>query len=362
MACALMILALGYSASSGVDASSVVRRVNLTSQEKMIAADGIEAFASPLRCQSGMVALQADTGKYLTLCNNCVPGEAYPDAADFHSSVTTVAWAQWIVTVLPSGNIGFQSAHSKRFLARCNKCYSKGATTPDAAFIHDSNVGNSWAQWTVTTLSSGKVALKADTGKYLARCNNCVTGANFPDAATVHATYPPPAWAQFKVACIPPPPKLGCSSGKMALQTDTGNFLTMCNNCVPGEAYPDAADFHSSVPTVAWAQWFVKDLPSGKIGLQNALSNRLLARCNNCYAKGASTSDAAFVHVSNIGDVWAQWTAWMLPGGKVALQADTGNYLARCNNCVTGANFPDAATVHATDSTPSWAQFKIVCI
>jgi len=34
------------------------------------------------------------------------------------------------------------------------------------------------------------VAFKADTGKYLARCNNCWSNAAYPDAAFVHVDNP----------------------------------------------------------------------------------------------------------------------------------------------------------------------------
>ncbi len=38
-------------------------------------------------------------------------------------------------------------------------------------------------------LTGGKVNLKSDSGKYLARCNGCGSGA-YPDSGAIHSTNP----------------------------------------------------------------------------------------------------------------------------------------------------------------------------
>ena len=50
---------------------------------------------------------------------------------------------------------------------------------------------------------------------------------------------------------------------------------------------------------------------------------------------------------------------------KIALRADSGNYLARCNNCIPGAAYPDSAFVHVPDNElmkSPWAQWDIIII
>jgi len=74
---------------------------------------------------------------------------------------------------------------SGKYLARCNNCWNKAAY-PDAAFVHVSTpTGNPYALWTPERLANGKWALKSDSGKYLSRCNGCVTGGTTPDYAFV---------------------------------------------------------------------------------------------------------------------------------------------------------------------------------
>lgn len=55
-------------------------------------------------------------------------------------------------------------------------------------------------------LNNGKYILKADTGNYLSRCNNCVPGASLPDSAFVHVkeadVMNTPA-AQWQIILIP---------------------------------------------------------------------------------------------------------------------------------------------------------------
>ncbi|EQC41124.1 hypothetical protein SDRG_01103 [Saprolegnia diclina VS20] len=145
----------------------------------------------------------------------------------------------------------------------------------------------------------------------------------------------------------------------ISLRSDTGNYIGRCNNCVAGGAYKDSAFVHVKTPASSpWAQWTVVNTGNGKIALR-ADSGKYLSRCNNC-APGAAYPDEAFVHVDDWTTApWAQWTCKEAGDGKVALQADTGKFLARCNNCVAGA-YADTAMVHATSiGDGSWVQWTI---
>jgi hypothetical protein len=102
-------------------------------------------------------------------------------------------------------------------------------------------------------LSNEKYALKGDAGNYLARCNNCIPGTRYPDAAFMHVAEVQLAsapWAQFTLKQL--------ASGKYALQADSGKYLARCNNCIPGGSYPDSAFVHVTEAELMgspWAHW-----------------------------------------------------------------------------------------------------------
>jgi hypothetical protein len=105
-----------------------------------------------------------------------------------------------------------------------------------------------------------KIAIRSDSGNYLARCNSCVPGAAYPDAAFVHVSQGElmaSPWAQFFLERL--------DNGKYALQADSGNYVARCNNCVPDAAYPDAAFVHVSqgeLMASPWAHWDIIILPN----------------------------------------------------------------------------------------------------
>ena len=158
---------------------------------------------------------------------------------------------------------------------------------------------------------------------------------------------------------------------KVALRSaDSGNLLGRCNACVPKGAYPDNAAVHvpvAQLTSATWAQFYLQKLANGKYALQSSDSSNYVGRCNNCVPGGAYP-DSAFDHVTPAqlaASPWAQFTLVRLGNGKYALQADSGNYLARCNNCIPGGAYPDNAFVHVTqaqlNSSP-WAQWEIIVI
>ncbi len=153
---------------------------------------------------------------------------------------------------------------------------------------------------------------------------------------------------------------------KVSLKADSGNYLARCNNCISGGAYPDSAFVHvpeAQLMNSPWAQFILKKLDNGKYALK-ADSGNYLARCNNCISGGAYP-DSAFVHVPEaqlMSSPWAQFTLRKLSNGKYALKADSGNYLARCNNCISGGAYPDSAFVHVPEAqlmSSPWAQWEI---
>ena len=100
-----------------------------------------------------------------------------------------------------------------------------------------------------------KVALKADDGKYAARCNNCIPNGAYPDSVFVHvgdlASSP---WAYWELEKM--------DNGKYAFKADSGKYMARCNNCIPNGAYPDSVFAHVTNPEgEPWAQWEIIFLP-----------------------------------------------------------------------------------------------------
>ncbi|RHX96447.1 hypothetical protein DYB25_011308 [Aphanomyces astaci] len=157
-----------------------------------------------------------------------------------------------------------------------------------------------------------------------------------------------------------PPSRCCFNDGDLiSLRADTNLFMGRCDGCVPGGAYQDSAFVHVSDPKDApWAQWKVFNTLDGKLVLQ-ADTGKFLGRCNNC-APGAAYPDEAFVHVQDWHtSPWAQWVCVDAGNGKIALQADSGRYLARCEGCIPGA-YPNTAFVHATSVSEPYAQWAVV--
>jgi hypothetical protein len=105
--------------------------------------------------------------------------------------------------------------------------------------------------------------------------------------------------------------KLG--NGNYVLKSvDSGKYAARCNNCIPGGAYPDSVFVHVTDPNQAYAQWKLERLPNGKYAFMSADSGKYAARCNNC-APGAAYPDNVFVHETNVNAAWAQWEIIIIP-------------------------------------------------
>ena len=144
---------------------------------------------------------------------------------------------------------------------------------------------------------------------------------------------------------------------KVYIISDTGKGIARCNNCGQG-SYPDSAAVHGNIGD-SWAIWKLYPGCNGQVAIRSVDTNKYLARCNKCWKK-AAYPDSAFVHATNPNDSWAHWTMINNGDGTYSFKSDTGKYLARCNNCVTGGAKSDFAFVHATSNTGSWVRFKLV--
>jgi hypothetical protein len=152
-------------------------------------------------------------------------------------------------TLTPGCKIALQ-ADTGKWLSRCRNCQNVTANLPDTATVHIQRPTNDqpYAQFQVVGVGGGKIALKSDLGTYLARCRGCIVNGAYPDFATIHVTDPSASYAQFTPELL--------DNGKYALKADTGKYLARCNNCSPGAAYPDTVTIHVDSPVGApYAQW-----------------------------------------------------------------------------------------------------------
>jgi hypothetical protein len=155
-----------------------------------------------------------------------------------------------VTAPLPPGSKVSLQADTGAFFARCNNCQrSVNNGAPDTITTHINNADTApYGQFEVVDAGNGQIALKADTGKFVARCNNCIIGGRFPDFATVHATDPSAAFAKFTPELLP--------NGKLALKADTGKYLNRCRSCSPGATVSDTVTVNATNPQAdTTAQW-----------------------------------------------------------------------------------------------------------
>ncbi|KAF0713263.1 Aste57867_4436 [Aphanomyces stellatus] len=261
--------------------------------------------------------------------------------------MVTIASAASICANFNDGDVISLQADLGGYVERCNGCII-GETTPDSATLQ-STIAGPWGYWTVRLVGNGKIALQADTGKFLSRCNGCIAGATVPDAAFVHVpSFVGNPWSQW--TCVDTAP------GKIALQGDTTKFLGRCLGCARTADGTNNALFIKDTTWQAgpWNQFAVAfksvakppvcSFRDGEVISLQADNGGFVARCNNCIP-GASYPDSAVLQ-SSVSGPWGYWTVRVQSNGQIGLQADSGRFLARCNGCVAGATNPNEAFVH----------------
>ncbi|DAZ97904.1 TPA: hypothetical protein N0F65_012167 [Lagenidium giganteum] len=124
------------------------------------------------QCASRIVALRADTGRYITRCEAwyCSPGSTRDWITVHTLTPKSNRRAQWRVRRLQNGKFAFQ-ADTGLYMGRCHHCYNKqDSVVVNVQFPEDIRA----AQWDVLKLTNGKFAFRADTGNLMARCNDCL--------------------------------------------------------------------------------------------------------------------------------------------------------------------------------------------
>lgn len=137
--------------------------------------------ASFFQCRSRRVALQADNGEYLSRPTESTDGEGRSPAV---LNSTLSASSMWELGQLSSLSFSLRST-TGRYLSLCNKCIP-GAQVQDAAVVNTPST-SAFKKWFLYAHASGNFSFLSINGQYLARCSDCVPGAS-NDQAFVHAS------------------------------------------------------------------------------------------------------------------------------------------------------------------------------
>ncbi|MDJ0518577.1 MAG: hypothetical protein QNJ74_20745 [Trichodesmium sp. MO_231.B1] len=122
----------------------------------------------------------------------------------------------------PRGKVALQVADTGTHMARCRDCQETLGSTPipDTVTLRDRyNVGH--AQFTVVPVGGGKIALKADIGKYIARCNSCIKDGAVRDFLVIFHDNPNNPNVEFTPELLP--------NGNYALKSNSGKYISRCN-------------------------------------------------------------------------------------------------------------------------------------
>ncbi|MBN9687360.1 MULTISPECIES: fascin domain-containing protein [unclassified Corallococcus] len=310
--------------------------------------------ASPLK-----ISLQSDQGTYFSRCNNCQKDAngALPDTVTTHVTTAAEPYSQFQLVLVGNGKVALKADNGK-FVGRCNNCI-EGGSTPDSVTVHVTDATPpAYAQFSIETLSNGKYALKADNGKYVARCNNCSPGAATANTVTAHATNPnSEPFAQWTIKPIFPP------GTKLSFKSSGGKYISRCGGCqnMTNSSIYSTVTAHNGALASPFTDFEVVDTGNGKYAFK-ADNGSFVARCGGGCVVG-SPRDMLAVHVPNASGAYSQFKFLLLNNGMWGIQADSGKYADSCTNCSPNASVNITVTVTATTpNTQANAQWDVAYV
>jgi ribosome-binding protein aMBF1 (putative translation factor) len=278
--------------------------------------------------QPGMrVALKADNGVYLGRCEGCVKFSNTRDFAFVHTASVSPAtpWAMWDVVDAGQGKLSFKASDSGGFLSRCFLCGTSNIPSFDSVSVQPLvTPGNPSVSWT-PEYQNGKVMLLADTGNYLTRCTNCFRFGSSSESAWVHNRNKSDSRAQWTVEVIQK------STTSPVVNNNLNNRINnLIDNVINNKVNNNNININNNNQQKTLVQ---QKLPVAEQPLQ--VSNNI----NN----------------NNLNNL-------MQPGMRVALKADNGMYLGRCEECVNFSNTRDFAFIQTASVSPAtpWAMWDVV--
>jgi hypothetical protein len=142
---------------------------------------------------------------------------------------------------------------------RCNQCQKTvNDAYPDTIIIGEKSDApkSKDEHFEMHHLKDGKVAFKADNGEWVGMCTDCIVNGAKKNFITVHVKADKeddlPSWAKFEIEKL--------SDGKVALKADNGKFVGRCSSCSPGAAYPEQVTAHVDDSDETHAQWEIEDI------------------------------------------------------------------------------------------------------
>ena len=118
-------------------------------------------------------------------------------------------------------------------------------------------------------------------------------------------------------------------AGPVTIAADNGELLTICSKDCKAR-YPNTDEATIEPKTDSPAQVWTVEHVKNQIALKGS-NGQYLTRCNGCVTF-AKFQDSAFANSKDIKPA-SLWTVQLLPNGKYSLLADNGKYLSRCANC-----------------------------
>lgn len=145
-------------------------------------------------------------------------------------------------------------------MTRCNNCQeSVDNALPDTVVLAPNGSSLS-TTFEIEMVSSGatrgqsKSILKTETGKAIGDCSLCIVGGGAPDFIGIQAIDPYNERNQFEIEQL--------SNGKFALKAFNGMYVSRCHQCSPSFAARkngyDVVTAHVPLPTIAMAQWTIE--------------------------------------------------------------------------------------------------------
>jgi hypothetical protein len=180
---------------------SVVRSGALVILPAVLLAGGPAAAQNGARhfVDGTRIALRADNGEWMTRCQGCM-------AATIQSVITLAPqlstpnlFATFTVYNTADGRVLLE-ADNGQVLSRCNGCVRDGTTADFIGVQSASDRSASYSKFELIRLTQRAYALRADNGRYVARCGGCSPGfGHSRSVVTAHAAGSDAAYAQWYV-------------------------------------------------------------------------------------------------------------------------------------------------------------------
>jgi hypothetical protein len=133
----------------------------------------------------------------------------------------------------------------------------------------------------------------------------------------------------------------------------TMNVTILANDWKPNRGRTFLIGGTSNNP--AFSEHTLGEMPL-RVALQ-AASGNYMARCRDCQKTVGTNPDTATVHATSPNFPYAQLVVMKMDGGRIALMSDIGKFASRCEGCIVNSVHADAITFHTNDPKQLHAQF-----